>query len=156
VLVTARALILDAAGSEIVNRLDRIAVRDLFDIDADALKPTLEHDVEGAGQAGPVELARLAVCQLNDVPERLDRQVYRHRDCDDGIGHARDRGEIVRFVRQIAVLVGVADEGGARREQQDVIILGGDEGIDRQDAVAPGPVLDHDRLVPFLGQPVRQ
>jgi hypothetical protein len=28
------------------------------------------------------------------------------------------------------------------REQQDVIILGADEGVDRQDAVATGSVLD--------------
>jgi len=50
----------------------------------------------------------------------------------------------------------VAHEGGARREQQDVIVLGADEGVDRHDAVAAGPVLDDDRLVPFFGQPVRQ
>ena len=36
------------------------------------------------------------------------------------------------------------------------IILRADEGVDRQDAVAAGSVLDHDRLIPFLGQPVRQ
>src|SRR6185437_6753349 len=87
-----RLVELYAAGSEIVSRLDRIAVRNLFDIDADALEPTLEDDVEAAGEARPVELARLAPCQLDDVAERLDRQVRRHRDCDDGIGHARDRG----------------------------------------------------------------
>src|SRR2546427_10892806 len=117
-------------------RLDRIAVRDIFNIDAYALKPTLEHDVEVAGQAGPVKLARLSACQLDDVPKRLDGQVHRHRDSDYGIRHSRDRGEIIRFVRQIIVLVRGADEGGARREQQDVIILGADEGVDGQDAVA--------------------
>jgi hypothetical protein len=37
-----------------------------------------------------------------------------------------------------------------------VIILRADKGGDRHDAVAAGPVLDHHRLPPFLGQPVRE
>jgi hypothetical protein len=64
--------------------------------------------------------------------------------------------KLTRPSRQAVSSLRVADEGGARREQQDVIILGADEGVDRQDAVATGSVLDHDRLVPFLGQRVRQ
>jgi hypothetical protein len=48
------------------------------------------------------------------------------------------------------------DERRGRRQQQDVIVLGADEGVDGDDAVAAGAVLDHHRLAPFLGEPVRQ
>ena len=51
---------------------------------------------------------------------------------------------------------GCAMNDGGRRQQQDVIVLGADEGVDGDDAVAAGLVLDHDRLAPFLGQPVGQ
>ena len=37
-----------------------------------------------------------------------------------------------------------------------MIVLGADEGVDGDDAVAAGPVLDDDRLAPFLGQAVGQ
>jgi hypothetical protein len=48
------------------------------------------------------------------------------------------------------------NERRGRRQQQDVIVLGADEGVDGDDAVAAGAVLDHHRLAPFLGQPVRE
>src|SRR3974390_403008 len=50
----------------------------------------------------------------------------------------------------------VCGEGGGRREQQLMVVMRADEGIDRDNAVAAGPVLDHDGLTPSLPQPVRQ
>ena len=41
-------------------------------------------------------------------------------------------------------------EVAGRPEQQDVIVVGGQERLDRDDAVAAGLVLDHHRLAPFL------
>ena len=105
-----RLVNLHAPSRQIVNRLNWIAVWDLFYVDADALKPTLEHDVEGTGQAGPVKLSGLGARQFDHVPEGLDGQVDRHRNSDDGIGYSRYWGEIARLVRQIVMLVGVADE----------------------------------------------
>src|SRR5262249_2608305 len=84
---------LHSTSGEIIHGLDRVAVRHLFDVNADALEPTLEDDVEGAGQAGPVELTGLAARQLDHVLERAWREVCRHRNSDDGIGYARNWGE---------------------------------------------------------------
>ena len=44
------------------------------------------------------------------------------------------------------------DEVAARTPQEGVIIVGGQHGLDRDDAVASGPVVDHDRLAPARRQ----
>ena len=74
----------------------------------------------------------------------------------DGVGHPRDRREILGLYGRLSCRYGMRDERRGRRQQQDVIVLGADEGVDGDDAVAAGPVLDDDRLAPFLGQPVGQ
>ena len=105
---------------------------------------------------GPVELAGLGLRQRDQLGHRIDRQHLRHRDADDGVGHPRDRREVLGLVRPVLVHPRMRDERRGRRQQQDVIVLGADEGVDRDDAVAAGPVLDHHRLAPFLGQAVGQ
>jgi len=50
----------------------------------------------------------------------------------------------------------VGGEGGGRREQQLMIVMRADEGIDCDNAVAAGAVLDHDRLTPSLAEPIRE
>ena len=124
-----RLVKLHAAGSEIVRRLDRIAVGHLLDVDADVLEPALEHDVESAGQAGPVEFAGLGARQLDHVLERIDRQVGRHRNGDHGVRHPRDRCEIALLIRRIVVQVRVAEEGRAGCKQQDMVVLSTDESV---------------------------
>src|SRR5262249_564744 len=62
-----RLVNLHAPSRQIVNRLNWIAVWDLFYVDADALKPTLEHDVEGTGQAGPVSLSCPGLARANST-----------------------------------------------------------------------------------------
>jgi len=47
-------------------------------------------------------------------------------------------------------------ERSARREEERVIVVGGDEGLDRDQPVRTGTVLDHDRLAPARRQPVCQ
>jgi len=49
----------------------------------------------------------------------------------------------------------VRGKGGGRREQQLMVVMRADEGIDCDNAVA-GPVLDHDRLTPSLAEPIRE
>src|SRR6476646_12224293 len=55
---------------------------------------------------------------------------------DHRVGDPCDRGKITRIVRQIIVLVGMAAERRTRRVQQDVVVLGADEGVDGDDTVA--------------------
>ncbi len=53
-------------------------------------------------------------------------------------------------------MVRVRGERRTRRCQQDVIVIGGHDRVDRDHRVAAGTVLDHDRLAPTLGEPVGQ
>jgi hypothetical protein len=47
----------------------------------------------------------------------------------------------------------VGDERGARRIEQDVIVIGRGEGLDRDQPVGARPVLDHHRFAPLRAQP---
>ena len=98
----------------------------------------------------------LARNSAGEFTQRIGRRGDRHGDADEGVGDARDRREILRLVRQVVVQKRMRGERRGRRHQQDVVVLGADEGGDADDAVAAGLVLDHHRLVPFLGQSVRQ
>ena len=68
-----------------------------------------------------------------------------------------DRDEILgRIVRQLAIEIGIDGEGVLRRQQQRVAI--GRRPCDRRRSdliVGAALVLDHNRLPPFLGQPLR-
>ena len=68
-----------------------------------------------------------------------------------------DRDEILRrIVRQLAIEIGIDGEGVLRGQQQRVAI--GRRPCDRRRSdliVGAALVLDHNRLAPFLGQPLR-
>ena len=144
---------LHPVGREIVRGLDRIAIRHLLHVQARDLEPSGEIEPQRAGDAGPVELAGLGLGVLHQVLHRIDvGELGRHRDADDGVGHARDRREVGGLIRPVLVHPGMRDERRRRRQQQDVVVLGADECADRDDAVAAGLVLDHHRLAPLFGR----
>ena len=67
------------------------------------LSPAGENKIQRAGHAGPVQLARLLARYRHKFLERIEFQSDRHRDADNGIGHARDRSEIAGFIGQVIV-----------------------------------------------------
>ena len=93
----------------------------------------------GAGARGLGEFLHVVVGRI-----LLDRER------EDGVGGARDRDQIGRIVGQLAVVERMHGEIAGRPEQQHVIVVGGQERLDRDDAVAAGLVLDHHRLAPLL------
>ena len=105
-----------AALGEIVGRIHRILVGDFADIQTFLLQPAGKHEIERAGHAGPVELARLAAGERNELVERIDAQARRHGDGDDRVGYARNRHEIARRVGQVVVQKRMRGERRGRRK----------------------------------------
>ena len=68
-------------------------------------------------------------------------------------GEARHRNEVVRIVGELLVLERMHREVAARSPQKGVVVIGGQHGLDCDDAVAARAVIDHDRLAPLLLQP---
>jgi hypothetical protein len=123
-------------------------------LQAAILEPAGEDEIERAGHARPVELAGLRARPFHQIGERVDFQFLRDRDDNEGIRHPHDRKEIAWLVGQLVVQERMRGERRRRRKQQHVIIMRGDEGVDGDQAVAAGPVLDDDRLPPFAAEPV--
>jgi hypothetical protein len=53
-----------------------------------------------------------------------------------------------RVIGQLFVRIGMRRIGRGRHEQQSVVVIGADEGVDCDKAVAAGAVLDDNRLAP--------
>jgi hypothetical protein len=119
-------------------------------------EPAGEHEIVGAGNAGPVELARLSARALRQLLHRVDMKLGWNRDDNDGVGDARDRRQVARLIRQAVVLIGVRYEGARRPVEQHVIVVGADECVDGDQGVAAGAVVDDHRLAPALTQAIRQ
>src|SRR5262249_3906976 len=105
-----------------------------------------------AWDGGRVELAGLRARTLDEVGQITDAQRCRHADRQHRRGEAGNRQNVVRVVGQLLVEVRVDDEVAARSPQERVIVVGGQPGLDRDDAVTAGPVVDHDRLAPARRQ----
>jgi hypothetical protein len=81
------------------------------------------------------------------------RRCQRYHDDRD----SRDRQQVaLRIIGQLVVRIRMGGKGGGRDEQQRVVVVGGDEDVDRDDAVAAGTILDHDRLAPARGKTFRE
>ena len=145
---------LDAPGGEVVGRLDLVAIRDLRQAKAGLAQESCHEKVDGAGGAGPIELARLRARQRDQLGERFHWQVRGHRNDDDRVRHPGDRLQILGLVGEVLVDEGMRGERGRRRGQQHVIVLGGDHRADRNEPIATWAVLNHHRLAPTLGQVV--
>ena len=166
-LVTARIRILPASTSgrtiaaEVEQEVDLVAgqrgcglhdilERDFLDLQAARLDEIIEREIRHAGRAGDIEFARPRHRFGDELAERLDWRGGRHIDGQHRVGDLRDRRHVAReIVGQFVERVGMRHERGARRIEQGVVVIGLQEGIDRQQPVGAGLVLDHDRLAPF-------
>ena len=146
---------LDAALAEIGQRPDHVAIRHAGDVEAGALEVAVEDDVGHAGRGRIVQLARLGADHVDEVLDRIDLERRRHDEADQRVGYAGDRRQLGRIVGQLGVLIRMRGERRGRRVEQRVVVLGADEGIDGDHGIAARTVLDHDRLLPFRGELVR-
>jgi hypothetical protein len=145
---------LDAPFGDVVGSLDDVPIWDLRHDQTFALQESLQQEIEGTGNARPVELAGLRARQRNELRERSDFQGGRHGDGHHGVGHLGDRLEIGRLVRQIVMQIGVGGKRRGRSIQQHVVIVGANKCADGNDRVAAGTVLDDDRLAPARAEPI--
>jgi hypothetical protein len=109
-------------------------------------------------QAAVIDPARLVPGRRDQVAEVLHRERRMHHQGLADADETADRDEILRrIVRKLAVEIGIDGEGVLRGQQQRVAI--GRRPCDRRRSnliVGAALVLDHNRLPPFLGQPLRQ
>ncbi len=148
-----RGIDLQPSFGEIVGRLHDVLVGHLLRRDLGVVHEVVERKLGDAGHRGGVELAGFGARALHELGDGLDLHRGRHADAEDGRGVARDRHDVGRIVGQLLVLERMDDEVAARSPQEGVVVVGGEHGLDRDDAVAAGPVIDHDRLAPFLLEP---
>ncbi len=143
---------LDAAFADIGDRPHHVAIRHARDVQARALEIAVEDHVGHPGRGRIVQLAGLRFDLRDEVLDGVDLQRRRDDQADQRVRDARDRPEIVRVVRHLRHQERMRGERRGRRVEQRVIVLGTDKGVDGDDGVAAGAVLDHDRLLPFRGQ----
>ena len=124
-----RPVELEAAFGDVVERLDRIAVGHLRHVEALALEEGRDHQIGGAGDRGPVQLAGLRARHREQLAERFDVELRRRGERDQRGGDARDRREIARIVRQLVVQIGMRGERGRRAEEQHVVVVRADESV---------------------------
>ena len=87
---------------------------------------------------------------------RGDVEIGWHAECDQRVGHARDRHEIFWIVRQLFVQQRVRGEGRGRREQQHMVVMRIEHCGNGEKGIATRAVLDDDRLAPFRRKLVGQ
>ena len=79
----------------------------------------------------------------------------RARNGEDDRGNARDRQQIaLDVIWKLLVLVRMHREGPDGREQKRMVVVGGDESSNRDEAIAARTIFDQDRLAPAGGQSV--
>ena len=103
---------------------------------------------------GVGKLARLLACELDQLGERVGREA---RMGDDHQRHQEDVGDRLevdqRPVRQVGIEAGIDAEGAAGRRSEACSRRAPRScRTRRRDAAAAGLVLDHDLLLPYLGQ----
>src|SRR5262249_37011196 len=91
------------------------------------------------------------------LAERAEVPRRGHADGENGAGYPGDRQQVLLgVIREVCPLIGMYGEAPCWGVQEDMVVVGRDEGPDRDDAVAPWPVLDDDRLAPAFLQPLRE
>jgi hypothetical protein len=147
---------LDAAFADVGGGLHDVAVGHLGQVEAGGLHEIVERHLADARHRRHVELAGLGAGARHELGDRCDLRRRRHADRHDGVGHPRDRQQVARRIGQLLVLERMHRERAAGREQQRMVVVAGDERLDRHQAVGAGPVFDHHRLAPARRQPVGQ
>ena len=104
---------------EIVGGIDGVAVRHFVEVEAFLLEPAGEDEIQRAGDARPIQLARLGARHGGELFQRIDVQARGYRDGDDGVGHPRDRHQVARLVGQVVVQEWMRCERRRRREQTE-------------------------------------
>src|SRR5262245_38779504 len=140
---------MNAPFREILRRLADIAIEHGRDLQIALRLKGPNHELWQAWPRRPVELARLLARLLDEVRERVDRHRARRREANQYVAGWRDRGEVAPWVeRKLVVDDRVHPHRGAEREQERVVVFGGNEGCDACDPIAARTILDHDRLTP--------
>jgi hypothetical protein len=143
---------LDAAFAEIGGRHIDVAIGHLGDVQLFGVGVAPERELGDAGHETGVELAWVGARGLGEFLHRLVRRRLRNRERQDGVGGSGDGNEILRIIGQLAVYKRVHREVAGRREQEGVVVVGAEKRLDRDEAVAARPVLDHHRLAPYCRQ----
>ncbi len=117
------------------------------------MKPKIRKSEFPDGGRG-IELAGLGPRQCHEVADGVDMELFRHRYRQHGDIDADDGHDVARIESWRAFVVEMNQKGAGRPEEQRVIVMGIDEGLDGDQPVAAGPVLDHHRLAPARAQPV--
>jgi hypothetical protein len=108
-----------------------------------------DQQVGRTGDRRPVQLAGLRLGHGQKIAERFHLERWRHTERNHGRTDARHRCEIARIIGQLAVQERMRGEGRRGSEQQDVVVMGADKGIDGDESVTARPVLHDDGLAPF-------
>src|SRR5262249_14239345 len=106
---------------------------------------------------GRVELSRLRARKLHQFAQRLDFQRRGGRNGKDDCGNACDRQQVaLHVIWELLMLIRMHRKGSDGREQKRVVIVGGDEGGNRDQTVAARTIFHQHRLAPAGGQSVRE
>ena len=150
----------DAPFGEIVDSLHRIFIRDLGHVEIFGFQPGREQQIIGASNGRVVQLAGVSFDPGGEFFHRGDLKIGRHAECDQRVGHARDRFKVFWIVRQLFMQQGMRGKGRCRREQKNVVVMRVEYCGNSKKGIATRTVLNDDRLAPFrrefIGQQPRR
>ena len=92
---------LQAAFGQIGRGLHDVAIRYLGDAETGGLHEIIEGEFGDAGNHGGIELAGFGARIFREVRQRADLERCRNPDSKDGVGHTRDRHQVLGYIGQL-------------------------------------------------------